>query len=441
MGHNRLAGEAGHPAILGGIPVHEKEWPAWPRAGMLAQRMLLDVLHSQTWTITARTRKTNSYEKRFGESFAQHVKRRFAVPCSSGTSALTIALQAMEIGPGDEVIVPGMTWVACASAVAHLGAVPVLVDIGPQSLCMAPAAVEEAISPATKAVLGVHMYSSRADLRQLTDICRRRGLTLIEDASQAHGACLADGPVGSFGAISVFSFQQTKLLTAGEGGIAVTDDQNIYERLQKFRADGRIYNEQPLEGGFYDLADIGGVLGRNLCLSEFHAAILIEGLQRLDRENLHRAAMAAELERGLVDLGGVELVRDQLSPRGGATFYKIPLRLDDEAFRAIGAERLARALSAELNLAVEPLDPPLNRHPLYQPLTAPLVTRIPGSSERVDPRRYPLPAALDAWHNCVALPHSGLLGGLPEVEAVVTALNKIRRHAKVLSALPPGRRP
>jgi len=420
-------------AILGGEAVHEKQWPAWPRAGVLAQRSVLEVLHSSRWTITACTRFEDSYERRFGAAFSESVARQFGVPCSSGSTALTIALQAIGIGPGDEVIVPGLTWVACASTIAHLGAVPVLVDIGATSLCMAPEAVEAAITPATKALLAVHMYASRADIGRLQRICERHDILLIEDASQAHGGSLLEGRVGSFGAISIFSFQQTKLLTSGEGGIAVTDDLTLFERMQKFRADGRVYGSAPGEGGFHDLEDLGGVMGRNGCMSEFHAAILLEGLQRLDRENAHRSAMADELSHRLDAVGGMTIVRDALPKHDGGTFYKIPLWMEDEALLRLGPAMVSRALTAELNLPVAPLDWPLDRSPLYPPLTAPLILRTPGLAQRVNPQRFDLPNAVNAWGHCVALPHECLLGGLPEVDAIGAAVAKLRAQAERLA--------
>lgn len=420
-------------ALMGGQSVHEKEWPAWPRAGMLAQRAVLDVLHSQRWTITARTLRAQCYERQFGEEFTRYIGRSYGVPCSSGSAALTIALQACGIGPGDEVIVPGLTWVACASAVTHLGAIPIFVDIDPSSLCIAPLAVAAAVGPATKAIMAVHMYSSRVDIESLMAICNQHGLVLIEDASQSHGAMLGSRRTGSFGLISVFSFQQTKLLTSGEGGIALTDDVEIYVRLQKLRADGRIYEKNEPDAGFHDLVDQGGLLGRNLCLTEFQAAILLEGLQRLDRENAHRMEMAMQLASKLAALGDIQLVCDGLSQPDGATFYKVVLRFSREEELSIGTETLARALTSELNLPVEPLDMPLDRHPLYSPLCSPLVTRSVDGSEPWNPRRFRLPSALDAWNSCVAMPHQCLLGGIRDVEAIVIALEKIRRHAPALA--------
>ncbi len=411
----------------------------WPRAGMAAQRAVLDVLHSGRWTVSAQSQRAECYERSFGETFKNFVGRRFGVPCASGTAALSIALQALDIGPGDEVVVPGMTWVACASAVVYLGALPVLVDIDAQSLCLSPEAVEQAIGPATKAILAVHMYSSRANLDRLQAICDRHGVALIEDASQAHGGRLESRRIGTFGLVSVFSFQQTKLLTCGEGGVVLTDDPTLYDRLQQLRADGRIYADQVVAQHFHGLLEKGDFMGRNLCLSDFQAAILLEGLERLDRENEHRRSMAAILDDQLQRLGGITLVRDHLEPANGRTFYKIPLIFHDKEMLKLGPERIARAMTAELHLPVSPLDRPLNVHPLYRPGSIPLVARIPDLARNCDPMRFSLPIATDAWHRCVALPHPCLLGGEPEIKSIVLSLRKIIRHASTLmEALPSG---
>lgn len=427
--------EKGKLALKGGQPVHEKEWPQWPRAGMMAQRAMLDVLHSGKWSISARTQRAKSYEREFGESFADFVGRQYAVPCASGSAALSIALQALDIGPGDEVIVPGLTWVACASAVTRLGAIPILVDVDSASLCISPTAVSKAISSATRAILAVHMYSSRADIPELQSLCDQHGLHLVEDASQAHGAKLGQQRVGSFGSISIFSFQQTKLLAAGEGGIALTDDIALYQRLQQLRADGRRYGSADSDQVFFDLDDVGGVFGCNYCMSEFHAAILIEGLNRLDRENIHRSAMLSKLHSGLQQIDGVDLVLDNLAPAEGATHYKLVLRFGLQTDWRIGPELLAMALSAELFLPIEPLDRPLNRNPLYTPLDSALIKRQPAGASQWNPKRFDLSQAIDAWQQCVALPHQCLLGSKDDVDAILEALFKIRQNTQQLLQL------
>jgi len=428
-------GDASLPAILGGEAVHAKEWPKWPRAGMAAQRSILDVLHSHRWTISALTPRADSYERRFGRAFGEYLGRRFAVPCASGTAALTIAMQALGIGPGDEVIVPGLTWIACPSAVLNLGAAPIPIDIEVNSFAPCPMKFESAISKKTKAVLAVHMYSHRIDMPGLKAVCDRHGLAMIEDASQAHGAQLGDKKVGSFGAISIFSFHQTKLLACGEGGIALTDDKNLYATLQQLRADGRTYSDAPISPGFFGLATRGAFTGRNLCLSEFHAALLLEGLERLDRENTHRRAMFDLLDQHLGELEDISVVRDQLHPRDGSTHYKIPVEFSDPEVWGLGPHFISEVLTTELHLPVRPLDRPLTRDDSYRPNSIPLVSRNTNLARRCCPSNFDLPIAFDKWSRSVALPHQCLLGGEPEVLAIAVALRKLRSHTNRLRQL------
>lgn len=420
-------------ALLGGAASHVRQWPTWPRAGKEAQRGLLNVLHSAKWTISGRSRLMPSQERQFAERFAAYVGRGYGVPCASGTAALTIALQSLDVAFGDEVIVPALTWVACASAVANLGAVPVVVDVDPDSWCASLEAVRSAITPRTRAVLGVHMYASRIDAKALERLCAEHGLPLIEDASQAHGAWLGNSRVGAFGAVSVFSFQQSKLLTSGEGGIAVTDDPALFRRMQQLRADSRVYAE--MDGDkwrFTELAVGGDVMGRNLCMTEFQAVLLLEGLGRLDAENEHRLAMANLLGARLADLGWVSLVRDRLTPQDGATFYKCPLRFSDPRLVALGPEILARALTAELDLLVEPLDRPLPRAPLYRIDRSAVVARVPELAQRAAPNRFDTPVADAAWRSAVVLPHPCLMASPLDVEAIIAALEKVRANTDEL---------
>lgn len=423
-------------ALLEGAPIHVHQWPSWPRAGKNAQRAILNVLHSDKWTVSGRSRHRPSRERQFADAFARYVGRRHGLACASGTAALTAALQALEVGPGDEVVVPGLTWVACASAVLNLGATPILVDADPMSLCAALPGIEAAIGPATKAVLGVHMYASRIDLPALQSLCASRGIPVVEDASQAHGARIGERRTGAFGAVSIFSFQQSKLLTSGEGGIAVTDDEKLYRRMQQFRTDGRLYADPQADASpFAELAVGGEVIGRNSCMTEFQAVLLQEGLERLDVENAHRRRMAGLLQQALDELGWVTLLHDRLEPAEGATFYKIPLRLNDERLVDLGPTLLARALSAELNLAVEPLDWPLNHSPLFPRDHAMPAAQAGEPASPRPPFRFELPVAAAAWRSTICLPHACLLGGELEIRSIVAALRKLRRNVSALEGL------
>jgi Predicted pyridoxal phosphate-dependent enzyme apparently involved in regulation of cell wall biogenesis len=365
-------------------------------------------------------------------------------------------LQALDVGPGDDVILTGLTWVACPSAVARLGARPILVDIAPDSLCASASTIERAITPKTRAILMIHMYSSMCDAIAYLDLARRHGIALIEDASQAHGASWRGRPVGSFGEISIFSTQQSKLLTSGEGGLCVTDDSVLYTRLQQLRADGRLYRVDPFRpsGGDsevqslrdagarrwstiapdgYELEAVGDVAGQNRCLTEFQAALLLDGLGRLDQENAHRRTCVDELAARLVPVESVKLIiPGQEVDR--PTYYRLALRIDRSAFAGLSAQELVPALAAELEADIRRVDAPLNMHPLYVPTRAPLAARNAELQEVLEPSRFALPCAERAYAEVVTLPHQMLLSAPEDMQDVADALEKVRRLASVLKA-------
>lgn len=422
-------------ALLGGAPIRYRQWPKWPRADATTQRSLLDVLHSTKWTISGQSDRTVSYEQRFARAFAEYCGREFCVPCGNGTAALTIALQSLGIGSGDEVIVPGLTWVACASAVCHVGAIPILADIDPATLCISPASTRSLITSRTAAIMMVHLYSSLAPIAQLRDLAANAGLALIEDASQAHGAKTQGYRTGTFGDVSTFSMQQSKLLTSGEGGACLTDDAAHYRRMQQFRADGRGLAGSDGYEPYREIVPYGEVLGRNLCLSEFHAAILLDRLGRLDIENKHRHCNFVQFVELLNDLPGVEAITGGEADE--PTYYKVCLRFEPDLLAGLSIAVLARALAEELSLPVEPVDLPLNANPLYQPLLSPHIGRLARAAELYDPRSFDLPVATLAAKCCLTLPHWCLLGDRSDLEDVVNALTKTLCHRHELAQLSP----
>lgn len=413
-------------AIRGGSPVRRRAWPDWPRATERGAALLNEAFTSGRWTVSGAYTGHEPFERRFAGAYAAFHGVPFCVPTCHGSSALAIALEALGVGPGSEVLVPGITWVACASAVTGVGATPILVDIDPETLCMSVAAAEAAITERTAAIMIVHLFCSAADIDGFVDLSRQRGVPLIEDGSQAHGARWRGRRVGSFGAVGAFSFQQTKLLTSGEGGAAITTDPALADRLQQLRADGRRFVARP-RVGHLDLEEIGAVQGRNYCLSEFHAALLLEGLERLDAENAVRRANVAHLETLLSDVGGVRL---QGAPAGltERTFYHLCLRIDPAAFDGLDVDDVAPALAAELDLgAVEPVDQPLNANVLYNPLLS--ARTAPADRARLDPARFALPAAAQARRTCLTIPHRALLGASADMADIAEAFAKICRNA------------
>lgn len=443
-------------AVFGGTPVRRRQWPKWPLATPNTQRGLLEVLHSGKWAISGWSDASDTYERRVSRAFAAYVDRSYCVACSHGSAALSITLQALDVGPGDDVILTGLTWVACPSAVVRLGARPILVDIDSDSLCASASTIERAITPKTRAILMIHMYSSICDATAYLDLARRHGIALIEDASQAHGASWRGRPIGSFGEISIFSTQQSKLLTSGEGGLCVTDDPILYTRLQQLRADGRRYRVDPFRPSVddsemqslryagahgwstiapdgYELETAGDVAGQNLCLTEFQAALLLDGLGRLDQENAHRRTCVDALAACLVPVEGIKLIipgRDVERP----TYYRLALRIDRSAFAGLSARELVPALAAELGADVRRVDAPLNRHPLYVPTRAPLAARSADLREALEPNRFALPRAERAYAEVVTLPHQMLLSAPEDMQDVAEALEKVRRCGLVLRA-------
>lgn len=411
-------------ALLGGRPVRTRQWPKWPRASASTQRNLLDVLHSTKWTLSGQSENADSYERQFAKAFAKYCGTEYAIPCGSGSAALTIALQALGIGPGDDVVLPGLAWVACAASVYNLGANPVPADVDPETLCMTAHTAREALTKHTRAIMAIHLYSTHAPMGELKELTAELNIPLIEDASHAHGALIDGKKSGSYGDISVFSMQQSKLLTAGEGGICLTNDRNLYLQMQQFRADGRIYTDEISDDniktdpyGFSEISPRGDVLGRNLCLSEFHASILLDRLNGLDAENEHRRTNFQHLSLLLSPLPGVKLVEN--SSAEGSTHYRICIKLDENILDNLDIDDVMQALQVELRLPVEGIDLPLDINPLFP------VSDFASLSNLSSPKKSALPVAGCLAGQCLTLPHWCLLGDARDAEDIVEALEKV----------------
>lgn len=421
-------------AILGGEPVRQNPWPVWPCADVNTERNLIDVLHSGRWTISGPYTGKKPYERRFAEAFAEFHGVHHCVPTANGSSALTIALEALNVKNGTEVLVPGLTWVACASSVTGIGAVPVLVDIEPDTLCMSINEAERAISRYTSAIMLVHLFCAAAQIDAFVALSKKTGIPLIEDCSQAHGATWKGRRVGTFGEVGVFSMQQTKVLTSGEGGAVITRDPDLYDRLQQLRADGRRYVGSNLKAGQMELEEIGAIQGRNYCMSEFQAAILLDRLKHLDAQNTLREENANHLRSMLQEIGGIKpLYRHPEVDK--LTHYHFCVRLDLEEFGNNSIELISRTLTSELGILVEPVDSPLNNNILYNPQHSP---RTPVSKDikiKYDPKRFNLPVAEKARRECLTIPHRVLMGGKKDVADIAEAFEKIKRNHQYLARL------
>ncbi len=231
---------------------------AEPVLGKLEEEYVLDALRSGWVSSLGR------YIIEFEEQFAAFCECRYGVATSNGTTALHLALLCLGVGPGDEVIVPSLTFVATANSVVYTGAKPVFVDAEPDTWCLDPAAVERALRPKTKAIIVVHLYGHPADMDPILKLAEERGIAVIEDAAEAHGATYKGRRVGSLGRIGVFSFYGNKLITTGEGGMLVTDDESLVERAMFLRDHGMSKSRRywHTEVGYnYRLTNIQAALG------------------------------------------------------------------------------------------------------------------------------------------------------------------------------------
>jgi dTDP-4-amino-4,6-dideoxygalactose transaminase len=235
-------------AVFGGTPVRTEPFPVWPIYGEEEEKLLLEVLRSQKWGGTGKSAvpelapKLPELELRFADMH----EAKHAVSVVNGTIGITVALQAAGVRPGDEVIIPAYTFIATASSALLFGAIPVIVDVDPDTLLIDPDKVEAAITPKTKAIVAVHIAGAPADMTRLQSIAKRHNVRLLEDSAQGVGAEWDGRRVGAIGDLGTFSFQSGKNITAGEGGIILTNDDELADRAWSLANVGRIR-----QGGWY----------------------------------------------------------------------------------------------------------------------------------------------------------------------------------------------
>src|SRR5438477_467141 len=319
-------------ALFGGRKAKGKPFPEWPIYDDKERRALMEVLESRIWWRTPGT-KTLEFER----AFATFHGARHGVAVTNGTAALEVTMAALDIGPGDEVIVPDFTFIATASAVLFANALPVLVDVDPITYCLDPELTEAAITPRTKAIIAVHMGGHPADLDRLGQLAQKHGLHLIEDSAHAHGSEWRGKKIGTFGKAGTFSFQSSKLMTAGEGGIIISND-DVFERQARSVHDcGRMPGEW-----FYSHF----IYGSNYRLSEWQGAILNVQLSRLDEQTKIRHKNSRLLDRLLSEIPGITPQKlDERCTRNGQ--YAYIFHFNKKQFAGVSTDRFIEAMNAE----------------------------------------------------------------------------------------------
>src|SRR5436309_626620 len=302
--------------------------------------------------------------------FAAAIGARFCLATNSGTSALHIALAAAGIGAGDEVIVPALSFIATAQAVLHQGATPVFADVDPVTYNLDPADAARRVTQRTRAIVPVHLHGLPADMNAINALARRAGLTLIEDAAQAHGAIYKGRAVGTLGTMAAFSLNSTKNLPVGEGGLFVTNSEELYTRAARVRFDGleppsKWDPSHPLDDETDSQATLRGWM---YLPGELTSALARSQLQRLAETTARSQRNAARLTEWLVRLPSVE--PPAVPPDRIHVFHKYRVRLDPEraGVRLLPTalrDRLLEALRAEGVEAVLWQTVPLPAHPMF----------------------------------------------------------------------------
>ena len=404
------------PAILGGPVTRSTDYPAWPIWDDAERTLLGQALEAGGWW-----QGDGEVAKQFANDFAQYHSAAFGLAMTNGTHTIEAALAACDVGEGDEVIVPGITFVASAGAVLAVNATPVLCDIDPDTLCLDAVAAEAAITPRTKAIIVVHVAGAAADLDALTDLCSRRGLRLIEDCAHAHGTFWRGRGVGSWGDFGSFSMQQSKLMTAGEGGVLICNDEELRDRAWAYADCGRAKGEWWYHHPTY---------GSNLRMTEWQGAILTAQLGRFPKQNEIRNTNAVALCQALSAIDGVRPQRrdERMDSQGNYCFV---FHYDAAAFGDMPLRLFETALAFE-GVPVGVSYPSLNGLAMFR--NANFGPRLRASAPQIDYAAVQLPVAEHAAGSTVWLEHRILLAELEDVLDVSRAVAKIQNHAKRIVA-------
>lgn len=329
------ATDTGIPAVLGGQKVRTKEWPGWPIWDTATdEEQVLKVLRSGVWS---RAGVVTEFEKKWAELMG--AKRCLAVV--NGTNALITSLVQLGIGGGDEVLVPPYTFIATVASILQAGAMPVFVDVDPETFQIDHNKIEAKITPRTKAILPVHILGLPADMTKIMAIARKHDLFVVEDACQAWLAEIDHKKVGTFGNAGCFSFQNSKNIPIGEGGGIISDDEEFMDRCYSYHNYGNPYGTMVGEVGSETV-----IPGTKLRMTEYQAAIGLAQMKRLDEQTTKRNENAAYLKSQIKKIPGIlpYKLNDKVTR---AAFHIFPFRYKKEEFRGLSRAEFLKALDAE----------------------------------------------------------------------------------------------
>ena len=399
-------------ALYGGEPLIKHKIPMGPTIEDDDIEEVVKVLKSRLLSMLA-----GSYGRRFEEEFARKIGVKHAVAVANGSVALYVALKACGVGPGDEVIVPSFTFTSTVTSVIYANAIPVFADIDPETYTIDPEDVRKKITDKTKAIIAVHLFGHPAEMDELREIADEKGLFLIEDSAQAIGAKYKGKYTGSLGDIAAFSLYATKNITAGEGGVVTTNNDELAERARLIRSHGerlRYFSE---------------TLGFNFRMTEMQAALALSQLKKLERFNRERRIRVKkyfEILENYSDM--IKLPIERRHVVSSWSIFEILLEkpklasMRDEIFKAVRAEGAPIAIMYPRVVYEHPFMKNLIGHGKGCPWKCPLY-----SGKYVDYRNTRTPIAEEVSRKCLSL-YTDPITPLEDIEAIANAIVKVIRY-------------
>ena len=411
-------------ALIGGKPVFSTKhsWPQWPMASRADERKVLEVVRSGEWGIGS------SHTRQFAEAFAQNQQVKHVLPVANGTAALELVIRALDIGEGDEVIVPSYTFVATATAVLQTDATVIFADIDPRTFNMDPAHVAKLITKRTKAIVTVHFAGNPCAMAALLTLGKKWGIPVIEDAAHAHGMLYRGKPAGGLGLAGCFSFQSSKNMASGEGGAITTNDPKLFERAQSFHSFGRKLGRQWYEHHY---------LACNERLSGLQSALLLGQLERLEAQTRQRYANAMFLDGRLSEIAGQHPQEPgDLHPRTRRAHHIYMWRYDART-TGIPRDLFLAALKAEGVAAIPGYPMPLQDNIMFRNRRFWHWQYLGGKPRRAgepDYRHMETPVAKKLCAESIMLTQNMLLGPRQDMQGIVDAVAKVLAQRDVLLA-------
>lgn len=413
------SGKYGRAALLGGTPVRSQPFPSWPVVGPEDEQAWMEVFRTRRWN-----RLGGTYVDQFEKTWAERTGAQYCVATSSGTSALVTAVNAMEIGPGDEVLVPPYTFVATINAVLLQHALPVFVDTDRETFQMDASKIEVAITKRTRCILPVHIGGAAANLDVILAVAKKHGLLVLEDACQSHLGEWRGRKVGTWGDLGCFSFQASKNLNSGEGGAILGNNASLIEIARSFHNQGRAAQN----AGFSWARN-----GDNRRLTEFQGALLLSQLTRLEEQSKTREQNARYLTKLLGEIPGIAPARMYEGCTRNA-YHLFMFRYAPPHFSGLSRQRFLKALQAE-GIPCSAGYAPLNKEPFLRQTLNSRAYRYIYSAKEIEEleARNHCPENDHLCQEAIWLTQNMLLGSRQDMEQIAEAVLKVQKQSLLLS--------